>query len=90
MVAWKVIGKDLVRIFLGIISCAVISFLLARTLRRMYPYRIRLTGSWLIFWKPSEYKIVNGADYDGSEFVKIVLVIFMAANFGLTYAIMFA
>lgn len=89
MVAWKVIGKDLVRIFLGIFSCLVISYILMKGLRRMYTYRIRVTGSWLLFWQPTEYKIINPPTYEGVELVKLIYVALMAANFGITYAIMF-
>lgn len=89
MVAWKVIGKDLVRIILGLLSCTVITFVLYKSIRKMYPYRIRTSGSWLLFWKPSTFQIIEAQDYEGVEVMRIVLLLLLAGNFGLTYAIMF-
>ena len=89
LIAWKVIGKDLVRIVLGILFIIFITVIIFKSLRRMYPRRIALKTNGWKFWLPREYQLIKPETYDGYEFVKVLHIIMLAAAFGLTYAIMF-
>lgn len=92
MVAWKIIGKDLVRIVLGVLFIALFTLLIFRIYRNLYvPRKIRKTGAWWKFWEKSEYEIITPDDnWEGYVFVKILFLFLYAGAFGLTYAIMFA
>lgn len=90
MVAWKVMGIDFVRIFLGIIFAMVVTTIIFKSLRKMYPHKILTKGNGFRFWEPKEYQIINGVDYEGVELVKVVYILMLAAAYGITYAIMFS
>lgn len=91
MVAWKVMGKDLIRILLGI----VFFIIMVITLRRIYingfiDKRV-MTENPGLFKYPKVYELIeHDADWDGYEFVKFGLMpVLFAGSVGLTYAIMF-
>jgi len=90
MIAWKVIGEDIVRIFLGIIFLFIVNYLILREVRKMSPYKLRTKGSWYKFWDTSEFEVVTPDDYDGITVIRMVYIALIAVSFGLTYAIMFA
>ena len=75
-------------IIIGIFA-VVITVLIFKSLRKMGTHRILKKGSWIRFWEPKEYVIVEGSDYEGSEFMKFVHIVALAAAYGMTYAIMF-
>jgi hypothetical protein len=89
MVAWKVIGQDLVRIFLGILFMCLITVLIFKSLRVLSPRKVRIKGHWLKPWEPSEYQMVEPEDFEGIIFVRIIHLFLLAGAFGITYAIMF-
>lgn len=89
LIAWKVVGKDFVRIFLGIIFILIISILIFKSFRRMFPRKILFKSNGWKFWLPKEYKLIEPVHYDSMEFVKFLHIIALAGAFGLTYAIMF-
>jgi len=92
LVAWKIIGKDLVRILIGIVFIFIVSILIFRNYRNSFTSRkVCIKDNGWKFWLPKEYKIVEpNRDYDGYEFAKYFHIILLAGCFGLTYAIMFA
>lgn len=90
MVAWKIIGKDIVRIIIGLIFMFIITILIFRSYKNLCTRRIVIKSNGWKFWLPKEYKIVEPEDFEGLEFVKILHIFFFAGAIGLTYAIMFA
>lgn len=89
LIAWKVIGKDIVRIILGLIFQIIITILIFMSFKRMFPKRYVTESHGWKFWLPQKYEIVKPEEYDGFGFVKFLHIIAMAGSFGLTYAIMF-
>lgn len=90
MVAWKIIGKDLVRIFLGIIFALIVTIFLFRSYRTSFMvHRVCTKPTGWQFWLPKEYKIVEPDHYEGFELVKIIYLACLVGSYGITYAIMF-
>jgi hypothetical protein len=89
MVAWKILYKDLIRILLGLIFLAVVPTIIWKAYRRLCTRKILLKSNGWQFWLPKEYTLINAPDWEGVEFVKVVLLLMIIASFGLTYAIMF-
>ena len=89
LIAWKVAGKDFVRIFLGLIFAVVITFLIFRSLRKMYPYKIPKRNRGIKFWETIEYEIIHPEDFEGTEVMKLILICMLIGSYGITYAIMF-
>lgn len=92
LVAWKIVGKDLVRILIGLLFITIISILVFRNYRNSFtPRKVCTKDNGWKFWLPKEYQIIKpNSDYDGYEFAKYLHIILLAGAFGLTYAIMFA
>ena len=90
MVAWKVIGKDIIRILLGIafiILMTVITFRVYRNLFMTKRYLIKSEG----WFKHKEYKVVEPSDWgEGFIGLRFLLLIIYAGMLCLSYAIMFA
>lgn len=90
MVAWKVIGQDLIRIFLGVLFMCIITVLIFKSLKSLSTHKVRIKGSWLKPWEPTEFQVVEPDDFEGIVFVRIIHLFLLAGAFGITYAIMFA
>lgn len=89
MVAWKVMGKDVIRILLGLIFIFIITIMFFKTYRNTFkPKKIMIEDKgWL---KEKKYDIIKpNLSWDGVVFVKILFLALYAAAFGVTYAIMF-
>lgn len=91
MVAWKVMGKDIVRIFLGIIFLIIITVVLFRIHKRSFSTRKIINKNPGFMKYPKKYEIIKPeSDWEGYDFVKTVLYPFLYAGaIGLTYVIMF-
>lgn len=90
MVAWKIIGKDLVRIFIGLIFILVLIPFVVWSYKKNYTTRrICIKGNGWKFWLPKEYKIIEPDTFDGYQFLKFLHIIVIFGGFGITYAIMF-
>jgi hypothetical protein len=89
MIAWKVVGKDFMRIIIGLIFMFIVTFFIFRSYKNMCTRRIVVKDNGWKFWLPKEYEIIQGAEYEGVEFVKVLHIFFFAGAIGLTYAIMF-
>ena len=91
MVAWKVIGKDLTRIALGLIFILFSTTFILYVYRKNYVTRKILTkGNRLLFWQPREYELIQPKEYEGFEFVRWLYVAMFLGTFGFGYLIMFA
>jgi hypothetical protein len=93
LVAWKVMGKDVVKILLGIIFFIVMAFLITRIYRNSVQTRRKLIQKTPQgFWKRSikKYELVK-SDLDGEEklWLSIVLAAVFLIGIWITYAIMF-
>jgi hypothetical protein len=90
MVAWKVMGKDIVRIFLGLIFITTLTIFMFRIYRKTFTaYRIETSSNGLRFWLPKTYSVITPERWEGYEAVKILFIVMYAGGIGLTYAIMF-
>ena len=90
MVAWKVMGKELVGIVLGLLFFFLFTFLLIWLYKRLIVARkvmVENPG----FWKyPKKYEVVKTElDGDGVLVLTIILIIAELLNIWITYSIMF-
>lgn len=91
MITWKVIGKDAVRISLGILLILVVTIFIFINYRKNFTTRkIMVKGNRILFWQERIYEVVTPRVYDGYEFVKIFHLFFLVGTYGIAYAIMFA
>ena len=93
LVAWKVMGKDVVKIILGLIFFAMLVIILTRFYRNTVTDKRMLTKRMPQgFWKRSikEYTVVESS-LDGEErtWLTIVLGVIFLLGIWITYAIMF-
>jgi len=93
MIAWKVMGKDVVQIFLGLIFFSVLTVVLTRLTRRTLQTRkvlIKRTPNG--FWKrpTKEYETVESKlDGDEQAWVTAAIIVAFLLGIWITYAIMF-
>lgn len=91
LVAWKVMGKDIIRIILGllmVITSVILiwrSYILNYTTRRVK----KIDNGWM-FWKPNEYQYIQPENFDGINVVKFLHLLAIVGSFGISFAIMFA
>lgn len=91
MVAWKIIGEDLIRIILGIIFLILFNIVFFKNYNNKFNIqKIRTSGTWIKFWEPYEYKLSYPERYEGFEFVRFLYMAMYIGSFGIIYAIMFA
>jgi len=91
MVAWKVMGEDVVRIIMGIVFALITTVFIFRSYHKNFTTRriVTKTNGWK-FWLPKEYEIVEPSTYDGYQFVKWVHFPMLILTYAITYALMFA
>ncbi len=90
MVAWKIIGKDAVRIFLGLLFFVLMTWIFVKIYKNTYSIRRVLVKNPGLFKYPKEYQVIEPKRWEGYEAVKILMIFLYAGAIGLTYAIMFA
>jgi hypothetical protein len=91
MIAWKIIGKDIFRIVIGLVFLIIYTVFLTRYYKNNFTiHKIAVSDNGWRFWLPKQWQIVTPNTYDGYEFVKWLTILMMVAGFGVTYAIMFA
>ena len=90
MIAWKVVGKDIVQILLGLLFFTTFVTTLILIFRRIVlPRRIKIENPGF-FKYPKKYEIVKTElDSEGVTIVTIVFVIAFLLSIWITYAIMF-
>ena len=93
LVAWKVVGKDVVKIILGILFIIAISILIFRVYKNTFMVKrvmVERTPNGWFQRATKEYTVVEpDNDWDGYNFVRVLMIILYAGAFGITYAIMF-
>ena len=93
LIAWKVMGKDAVRIIIGILLIIICSISLPIFYKNQFGIKkIAKTKVPLIrrLWDTNiEYEIIKPVDYDGDAFVKFLYMLLFVGQFGIAYAIMF-
>lgn len=94
LVAWKVIGKDLVRILLGLFFFVLVTLLFLKVYRGYYKPKRVLTERKPNGWfrrATKEYTLVTpDRDWEGANAIPIIMLLLYAGMVGITYAIMFA
>ena len=91
MIAWKIIGKDIFRIIIGLVFLIIYTVFLTRYYKNNFTvHKIAVSDNGWRFWLPKTWQIITPNTYDGYEFVKWLTILMMVAGFGVTYAIMFA
>lgn len=90
MVAWKVMGKDIVKIILGLLFFATFITTLILIYRRIVLPHKFLESNPGFFKYPKTYKIVETElDTEGVTIVTIVFVVALLLSIWITYAVMF-
>jgi len=95
LIAWKVVGTDVVRILLGLLFIGMFTWLLIFSFRRTCIERRVLTKrenpGFMKYPKLKEYKIIEPlfGDGEGLGIIRIVHLIFFLIGIWITYAIMF-
>ena len=90
LVAWKVIGKDIIRIVLGFIFIIIITWLFIKIYKNTYIPKKILTENPGIFRYPKKYEIITPKTWEGYQGVKIIMLFMYVGAIGIAYAIMFA
>jgi hypothetical protein len=94
MIAWKIIGKDIIRIVLGLLFFTAVTWLFVRVYRNSYqPKKVPKVRVPLFkrFTTLVEYEIIYPEDnWEGYHAMKFVMLFLYAGAIGITYAIMFA
>lgn len=96
LVAWKVIGKDIVRIVLGIIFISIFTWLLIYSFKRTCVERRILVENknpgFLRYPKERKYEIIEPrfGNGDGLGIIRFLHLIMFMIGIWITYAIMFA
>lgn len=90
LIAYKIIGKDLLRIAIGLIFLTIFIIFMFRYYKTTFTtHRVKTSNNGWKFWLPNTYEIVEPTTYDGYEFVKWLTIVELIAGFGITFAIMF-
>lgn len=90
MVAWKVMGQDVVRIVLGLLFFAVAIFIEIRVYKSLFKEKKVLKTDPGFFKYPKEYEVVPAKVEDEEAlWTTIVLCVFFLITIWITYAIMF-
>ena len=88
LVAWKVIGKDIVRIILGAFFALVVTIFIVRSYFKTCTYRKLLIEDPGLFKYPKKYKWESAQYPDGGG--AALHVLFWFAGLGVSVLIMFA
>ena len=90
MVAYKIIGKDILRIAIGLVFLTIFIIFIWRYYKTTFmTHRVKTSNNGWRIWLPNTYQIVEPDTYEGYEFVKWLTLVELLAGFGITYAIMF-
>lgn len=90
MIAWKIIGKDAIRILLGLLFYFIITFLFIKIYNNTYRPKRVLVEDLGLFKYPKKYEVVKPERWEGYELMKFVMLFLYAGAIGITYSIMFS
>lgn len=93
LVAWKVMGKDTIRILLGFIFIALVTWIFMRVYRNTYHTKRVLTERIPNGWfrrATKKYSLIEpDMEWEGVNGVKILMLFMYMGAIGISYAIMF-
>ena len=91
LIAWNIVGKDITKIFIGILFLIIFNFFVFKIYRSTFiSHRIRKTGHWWKFWESSEFQIVDSQDFEGDSVIKFIAIpALVALSFVITFNLMF-
>lgn len=94
LIAWKVAGKDIIRILLGIVFAFILTIFMFRSARKSFsPQKIMVENPGFLKY-PKKYKIVNADpsrdERDSIIWYKVLYALILMGGYGITYAIMFS
>lgn len=93
LIAWKVIGKDVIRILLGIIFASILTVFMFKSARKSFsPYKVMVENPGFLKY-PKKYQVVNDVSssyWESAIWYKILYALILMGGYGITYAIMFA
>ena len=90
MIAWKVIGRDVLRIIIGFVFFICFTVFMFQHYKKNFTvHRICTESNGWKFWLPKKYELVTPSDYDGYEFTKCLNIVMYIGGCAITYAIMF-
>lgn len=94
MVAWKIMGKDILRIIFGVLFVTVFTVFMFNYYKKNFTtYRIVVEDNGWKFWLPKKYEIIRETTekdkFEGYEMVKWFNLLILIGGYGITYAIMF-
>lgn len=90
MIAWKVVGQDVVRIILGILFFTVLTIIIVKVYRRVIISRSVLIENPGFMKYPKKYEVVKSElDSEGTVWMTIILLVVYLLGIWITYSIMF-
>lgn len=93
LIVWKVVGKDLFRILLGIIFAIIITTFIFKSARRSFNVQKIMTSNPGLFKYPKVYKIIDPiekwSEWESAVWYKLLYVCILIGGYGIVYAIMF-
>lgn len=93
MVAWKIMGKDVIRIVLGLLFLIIITFIFLMMYKNLYKNERKIIErpGLFNFKTVKKYEIIiKDTEWEGYVAIQIVMLFLYAGAIGITYAIMFA
>lgn len=89
IIGWKFLYKDIISIIIGMLLLILVNIIIFKSYRNLCTHKVKKIGAWYQFWVTKEYEIVEGAEWEGVEFVKLLLIGFVALSFVIAYSFMF-
>ena len=92
MVAWKIMGKDVIRIILGLLFLMIITFIFIKIYNNLYRNERKIIErpSLFNFNGMKKYQVIEkDTNWDGYVIIQILMLFLYAGAIGITYAIMF-
>lgn len=95
LIAWKVVGKDIIRILLGLVFALVLTIFMFKSARKSFsPHKIMIENPGFLKY-PKKYEVVNkmneneGNYWEYAIWYKVLYAVILMIGYGITYAIMF-
>lgn len=89
MIAWKIVGKDIVKIVIGFLIGIMFTIFIFRSYNDKFRgYRVRTKGHWLKFWGEHEFERIKTGEYEGRELVRVIYVVLFFLGLFASYSIM--
>lgn len=90
MIAYKIMGKDLVRIAFGILIFIIFTVYMFRYYKNSFTtLKISKQSNGIMFWLPKTYELKEPEHYEGYEFMRFLTIPILLGGYAVVYAIMF-